>query len=197
MINNLSTAPAPTNGGDRRFDLNALRLSQTFETGATKKLVTMIPTRKPDRHNFIRVHPDPAYHLPVLVFEAKDSRTTYLVHRDLQAELGPEANAKILYLATTRQKNPFLLPVKLPNASGERDAWSQSLAEAADLAMTQWVRIASDMDLGGYAIHLPKVELPEPEWPDMKMEQIIEIAFRHHLIDSPNHPKLRALRGEQ
>jgi hypothetical protein len=39
--------------------------------------------------------------------------------------------------------------------------------------------------------------LPEPTWPaDLTMPDIIKIAFRGRLIETADHPVLRALRGE-
>ena len=46
------------------FDPASLRLDQTFTDGtAVRKLLTMVPVRKPSRQDFVRVHPDPAYRL--------------------------------------------------------------------------------------------------------------------------------------
>jgi hypothetical protein len=43
------------------FDPSVLRLSQNFsEATGVKKLVTTVPVRKPNKQDFIRVHPDPA-----------------------------------------------------------------------------------------------------------------------------------------
>jgi hypothetical protein len=39
-------------------------------------------------------------------------------------------------------------------------------------------------------------EIPEPTWPDLTFEDILEIAFgKTHIIDSPDHPALRKLWG--
>ena len=44
------------------FDLSKLRLSQNFaKSTGVKKLVTTIPVRKPNKQDFIRVHPDADY----------------------------------------------------------------------------------------------------------------------------------------
>jgi len=45
-------------------DPAALRLDQSFaDTVGVKKLLTTVPVRKPNRQDFVRVHPDPAFRL--------------------------------------------------------------------------------------------------------------------------------------
>ena len=57
----ITSAPTSAEG---QFNLEDLRLSQDFTTNVgVKKLVTTVPTRKPHRQEFVRVHPDPAYRL--------------------------------------------------------------------------------------------------------------------------------------
>ena len=55
------------------FDPASLRLDQTFTDGtAVKKLLTTIPVRKPNRQDFVRVHPDADYRLsPAAIIELK------------------------------------------------------------------------------------------------------------------------------
>ena len=45
-----------------------------------KKLLTTVPVRKPNRQDFVRVHPDAAYRLtPAAIIELKEDREVYLV----------------------------------------------------------------------------------------------------------------------
>jgi hypothetical protein len=37
--------------------------------------------------------------------------------------------------------------------------------------------------------------LPEPDWPDVSFEEIINVAFRGNYIDSLDHPAIQKLRG--
>src|SRR5689334_18596049 len=62
------------------FDPAALRLDQAFaETAGVKRLLTTVPVRKPNRQDFVRVHPDPRYQLtPASIIELKEDRETYL-----------------------------------------------------------------------------------------------------------------------
>ena len=38
--------------------------------------------------------------------------------------------------------------------------------------------------------------IPEPVWPTESFEEIVKIAFRDKLIDRPDHPVIKRLRGE-
>jgi hypothetical protein len=70
-----SAYPAPD-----PFDPASLRISgEMSATLGVKKALLTVPTRKPDKSWFVRVHPDDAYHLSTAVIELKEDRETYLV----------------------------------------------------------------------------------------------------------------------
>jgi hypothetical protein len=58
-------------------------LDQSYaDTVGVKKLLTTVPVRKPNRQDFVRVHPDPEYRLtPAATIEVKDDGEIYLVTR--------------------------------------------------------------------------------------------------------------------
>jgi hypothetical protein len=101
------------------FDLSKLRLSQNFaESTGVKKLVTTIPVRKPNKQDFIRVHPDADYRLETAVLELKEERENYLVAPDLWFELVGELIPKVLFTVINRQKVLSVWPVRLPGEDG-------------------------------------------------------------------------------
>jgi hypothetical protein len=197
MSNSLpvNEATDPQEGGVP--NLETLRLSQDFEkmAGVRKKLVT-VPVRRPDRQSFVRVHPDPAWRLDTAVLELKEENETYLVAPELRSELSGEIVAKTLFTATTKQGMPFLWPVKLPAPDGRLDSWNESAAEAARLAMRNWVRIAANRQLGAYEVYEPTGNFPEPEWPDVTFQELVGLAFKTRFIRTWDDPVLRKLRGE-
>ena len=67
---------------------------------------------------------------------------------------------------------------------------------AAEKAMTQWLRIKADMSVGAYAMFEASASLPDPIWPDYAFKQLLQIGFRDRLVDSVDHPVIRRLRGE-
>jgi hypothetical protein len=181
------------------FDPASLRLSQDFsaQLGVKKALLT-IPVRKPDKAWFVRVHPSGDYRLDTAVVELKEEREIYLVNPDLRHELAAEAtfSPRTLFTAANRQGVLFIWPVRLPGPDGKLDDWSRSALEAAMRAQTKWVRVQANMSLGAYDVYEAQARLPEPEWPDKTLKELLRIAFKDKYIDRLDHPVLRKLRGE-
>src|SRR5437660_11017873 len=74
------------------FDPAALRLDQSYaDTVGVKKLLTTVPVRKPNRQDFVRVHPDPKYRLtPAAIIELRVDREVYLVTPNMAQALPGE-----------------------------------------------------------------------------------------------------------
>jgi hypothetical protein len=181
------------------FDPAALRLDQSFpDTVGVKKLLTTVPVHKPNRQDFVRVHRDPAFRLtPAAIIEVKEDREVYLVLPGIAQQLPPgEFSVVTLYLVINRQGVPFLWPVKLPGPNGKQLEWHRTAAIGAELAMTKWVRVASNMPLQAYEISEAVRDFPEPAWPDISLQEILEIAFRDRIVASADHALLQRLRGE-
>src|SRR5215468_9369699 len=108
LNNTNANAPNP-------FDPASLRLDQSFaDTVGVKKLLTTVPIRKPNRQEFVRVHPDPAYRLtPAAIIEVKEDREVYLVRRDIVSAVPGEYVPASLFTTINRQGTLFLWPVKL------------------------------------------------------------------------------------
>jgi hypothetical protein len=185
------TAPAPD-----PFSPEALRLDQNFSSVAVKKLITTVPVAKPNKQDFVRVHPDPEYRLTIALIELKDDREIYAVAgQEVLTILQNEWFSATLYLTINRQGVVRLWPVKLPAADGRRLAWHDSAAEAAELAMKKWIRVVPNMSLGAYEITEAVVPIPDPEWPALTMHEILKVAFRDRLINDVSHPVVQRLHG--
>jgi len=179
------------------FDPANLKLTQNFGAIAgVKKLTTTIPVRKPGKQDFVRVHPDPAYQIETAVLEFKEERETYLVAPGLWDGLLGELTPKALFTTINRQKVVSLWPIKLPEEDGRINSWSESAMDAATLGQKQWVRVSANMSLGAYDVYEATGEIPEPEWPELDLGQILEIAFKGRFIKDSDHPALKRLRGE-
>lgn len=190
-------APGPTETAALDpFAPENLRLSQSFvETAGVKKLLKTVPVRKPSPQDFVRVHPDPAFRENFPIIELKDEREEYIVTSSLVLSLADELVSKTLFLAINRQGVVFFWPVRLPSPDGKNLDWWRSSREAAELAMTRWVRVRANMSLGAYDIFEAEGVLPEPEWPELSFWDLVKLAFRDHLIDRLDHPVLKRLRG--
>ncbi|MFH1265135.1 MAG: hypothetical protein ABIK89_05365, partial [Planctomycetota bacterium] len=128
------------------FDPASLRLGQDFASSiGVKKVLTTVPCREPNRHEFVRVHSGEEWRLETGLFEDKVHREVYLVRRELWPELAGEVYPACLFLAISRQGDVFLWPVKLPGVDGRSNPWNESALAAAQLAETQWIRVAANM----------------------------------------------------
>ena len=161
-----------------------------------RRVLATVPVRKPHRQEFVRVHPDAAMRLDTALLEVKEERQTYLVNSALWPELPGETAPKTLYTVMTRQGVILLWLVRLPDEAGRLDDWNTSGHEAAKRAESNWVRVAANMALGAYDIYEAVSQFPDPVWPDLSFERLLEIAFRDRFIDSLDHPVVRRLRGE-
>ena len=179
------------------FDPDNLRLDQSFvETSGVKKLLTTVPVRKPNPQDFVRVHPDEAYRLTSAIIELKEDRETYLVSPHVAHQLPGECSPVVLYTAINRQGVTFLWPVKVPTPDGKILEWHRSAAEAAERAMTCWLRVKSDMALSAYAMYEASSTIPDPIWPATSLKELLKIGFRDKLVDNLDHPVVKRLRGE-
>ena len=179
------------------FNPEDLRLSQDFAGSiGVRKLITTVPTRKPNRQEFIRVHPDPAYRLETVALELKEEREFYLVDRPLWSELPGELSPRLLVTAVTRQGVVVIWPLRLPGTDGRQDAWGRSAMKAAQIAMQRWVKVVANMALGAYEVYAAEGDLPEPDWPALSFPELLKIGFKDRFIREVDHPVPRKLRGE-
>jgi hypothetical protein len=179
------------------FDPARLRLTQDFAaTAGVRKLLTTVPVRKPNRQEFVRVHPSDDYRLETAVLELKEERETYLVAPALWPELPGELTPKVIYTTLNRQRVLTLWPIRLPGEDGRIDEWNASALEAAAMARRRWVRVAANMGLGAYEVFEATGALPEPVWPELSFQEMLHVAFKGRYITELDHPVVRRLRGE-
>ena len=179
------------------FDPASLRLDQSFaDTVGVKKLLTTVPVRKPNRQDFVRVHPDAKYRLtPAAIIEVKEDHEVYLITPGMAQALPGEFSLVTLFTTINRQGTLHLWPVKMPLPGGQQLEWHRSAAEGAERAMRKWVRVTSSMSLRAYEIFEANGHLPEPAWPDISFQEILQIAFRDRIVDRADHPLVQRLQG--
>jgi hypothetical protein len=175
--------------------LSSMRISTDYlasEIGVKRILLT-VPVRKPNKSEFVRVHPE--LHIDLLALELKEERETYFLTPALGAELSEFVAPVRLRLAVTRQKVALLWPLRLPMNQGRANPWHDSAMEAAALAESNWMRVAADMSLGGYVPSVALADLGEPQWPSEPWPEIIKIALKGRVIDDLDHAVVRQLLG--
>lgn len=178
------------------FDPAVLRMAGMADV-EVEKVLTAVPVRRPKRTEFVRVHPDYVLDTLLLEREGEMDREVYLVAPEMQSLVLPELRRTRLFVTINRRGTLFLWPIKLPrddNDSGRRVA--DTALEGAQQARSLWTKLAWNRDLGGYEVARAKGDLGEPQWPDKSLRDLLEIAFRHYLIDSPDHAVIKELQGE-
>jgi len=177
-------------------DLEKLRLSVSSTVlGGTAEILSKVPVRKPQKQEFVRVHPDEAMMLTTAVYEDKQDREFYFVAPNMMSAMLGETTPVILVTAMNRQKVSFLWPLKVANDNTSGNAWQDSALQGCEVAKKTWVRLVADMSLGAYRIWAAQGDLSEPEWPGKPLNELLEIAFRGRVIENEDHPVIKRLRG--
>ena len=151
--------------------------------------------RPPVRAELFPTHPDPAYRCDLAVIDLRTDREVYLVTPEVLSELSDEI-VPVKYFIVDRQGVLRLWPIRLPGTDGKTNSWWDSARAGAEAALQRWVRVKANMDLGAYEILIATAITTEPKWPELSMREILQIAFKGHLIDSPDHPVVEDLRGK-
>lgn len=198
-----AVASAAMPGGspsDDPWDPRNLRLGQDFAGSvAVKKVSLSVPVKKPLKHWFFRVHPDPAYRIETAIHVQTEglSKDHYLVERHLWPEIPGGVTPSVLLTATNRSNSLFLIPIPLPGSDGKYNKWHSTLLDACTLAESKWVKVVANTDIGEYDIYEAAGTLSEPEWPALSFSQILKAAFKDNFIRNSDHVVLRKLRGEE
>jgi hypothetical protein len=88
-------------------DLSTLRLDDTDLTAGVSEVLAHVPVRKPNRHEFFRVHPDEAYTLDTTVLiDKEDGGEAYLVTPPCE-QLWSAKPARCSSPQPSRAKGPF------------------------------------------------------------------------------------------
>ena len=176
-------------------DFNKLidSLRVTDDSIGTEKIILHVSIRKPRRTEFIRVHNEESYTMLVEIFE-NDERTYFLVTNESKIYIKDFLKPFKLCLAINRHNEIFLWPIKL-SVQNKPNKWLDTAMHSYEQAKANWVRIASNMATGAYETVKPLGELPEPSWPDLSFEKVLNLAFKNQKIDSPDHPEIKKIRG--
>ncbi|MBW8617069.1 MAG: hypothetical protein KGO21_00040 [Hyphomicrobiales bacterium] len=185
------------NSGPNPFDPKSLAVRQTGgENFAVKKVHTVIGVRKPNSKEWVRVHPSDEYQIDVAVFEDSENGVTYIATPEIALEFSGDFKFVGLKLAVNRQGSPFLWKHPPVDPEGRDNLWNASHREALATAKDVWVKMTSNRSLGAYECQIAPNLNVDPEWPELNLEQLLEIAFRGRLISDSEHILLRQLRGE-
>src|SRR5215217_3243109 len=179
------------------FDPEALRADPGDDDITTKRVVHHMKVRKPYRHEFFRVNPDPSFSQDVYLIEAGEGveKDAFIVAPALAREIVAETSRRRLFVCVNRAETPFIWACKLPSTT-TTNSWVDTALTIAESAKRHWVRMIPDIGAGHYEEARAEGLLVEPKFPDLTFSQMLEKAFKNKLITDYDHEVLRALRGE-
>jgi hypothetical protein len=178
-------------------DLEALKSSPPRNL-ELEKVLTTVPVKRPGSAEWFQVHPDADYCVDAYVLSHGNGieRNTYWVAGVVQPEIPNELRLVRLFTYITKLGVVGLWPARIPTGdSNSGRAWHQSALDAADAAKRFWIRMQGNPNLGAYEYTKALGDLGEPQWPDKSHRDLIEIAFRDHVITTTEHPVIKDLRG--
>jgi hypothetical protein len=179
------------------LDLKSLCLDQDFDTSDITRQME-IPVRTPKKDEFFRVHPE---HVTGVVGVYRDEEGgnyhVVLPHIATLEIMKGHAKRVILRLAANTDGRCFVWPLRIADINGNLDEYARTAHLAAEQAMKQWVRIQAVKGQGSYDRFVAaRQDRPEPAWPSMPFDEIVDKAFHGNVLGAEDHPVLKKLRGE-
>lgn len=183
------------------FSLDSLRIdpmnNQQFEI---KKVFSDAPVRKPNKQEFIRVHPD--HMIDMAGIELEDmQKNIFLITPSILNQVAEEFHSDLKYyrmhLAIDRDKNVFVIPAKLSTDPLKPMRWYDSMLEALERAKLNWTKIRANTSIQAYESFEAIGKISEPEWPEESFDKILlEMAFKGKVISEMDHDIFKKLRGD-
>ena len=103
----------------------------------------------------------------------------------MMAALGEEVHSYCLRPYVNRSGVLRLWPFA-SRAGRAANEWHRTAAVAAEIATRKWVRVTANRSLGAYEVFEAEPP-PDPEWPDLDLQEMIRLAFSGSGQDHPKH----------
>ena len=183
-----------------KIDLERVRArsDRSIDLGVTTEL-TVIPIRNPKPDEFFRCMPDEDYSMDTYILSLKAENEWYLVDPDILPEIQLESQLRVmtLYVCVTMNSTPFVTCIPQPDEMGKINSWHTSGHITMEEAKLCWVRRQADKANSCYLVtKAMNAKLPDPKWPTITLNEIIDRAFDKFYINDIQHPVLQRLRGE-
>ena len=183
-----------------KIDLERVRAKadQQIDLGVTTEY-TLIPIRNPKPDEFFMCMADEEYSMDANILSLKTDNEWYLIDPDILPDIQLESQLKVMtiYMCVTMSSTPFVTCIPQPDEMGKINSWHESGHRTMEEAKQCWVRRQADRSNGGYIItKAMNAKLPDPKWPTMTLNEIIDRAFDKYYINDIKDPVLQRLRGE-
>jgi hypothetical protein len=159
------------------------------------KVVTTVSIGKPNGQTFFRVHPEWKAVYPV--FEKKQDYKSefFIVDTKTVPELASEVTPRLIVPLITRDGSLYVWPLRIGTPEKEADLAARSAYVAMQKAKSSWVRV--NWKGREFECFVAKGELPEPEWPEITFDEVVDLAFGGQVIEDGSHPVVKALNGDR
>jgi hypothetical protein len=188
--------PAADGTAANPFSRQALRLDQNYAAAlGLRKHVHNVPVDKPPSECWFRVRDDDDFVFDTYLLHIKNGpdRGVYQIGANLLPLFSGERALKPtrLVLCIDRNEELRLWPLRLPGPDGREDDWMGSALAIAEQAKREWVRLVAGGN--GYQSLTTKASLPDPAWPELSFDELLELAFKNRRIASATDPVARRL----
>ena len=169
----------------------------TFEVSSEKTYVCEVG--RPGKTDYFRTHADKTWWTDFFLLEFTDAsgqRNLYFVDPSLGGlpELEGQVKRKRLVPFMTLRGGLGVWPISIENTD---NGYVRSALLICEEAIETWMLCVSKREIGQYKAKPAQGNHAEPVWPDMTLEQILQLAFppEKQILDR-DHPVLAKLRGE-
>jgi hypothetical protein len=179
-------------------DPEAIKMMPSLaDTVALHETMGSIDVRKPSKHEFFRIHPDPRYRGAYCIIKPHDDSQPYLVVSKLQASVIENITSVIIYLCVNHRGTPFLWPVTIAPPNTTKQPWLTSTLKAVEHGLRGWTKMKWLKDKRAYNLLSPVSNLSDPIWPKQSFIELLRLGFNERVIDSLDHFILRDDRGDE
>jgi len=194
-----------TNNLDNQLiDVSAVVVDQTYSEGVVGGYkVFKIKERKPTKHEWFRVNPEPDFKQMLwgFVHECGGEKVTYLTKPEIAQYLeshGAECRPLHTRICCSRTQVPFFWVIAGPPASmaGRETPWLNNQLEAAQRAEKTWVRLQWNAPEMQHDIYENPQIVVEPKFPEKTHQEIITEIYKEKFLASTDHPVVKDITSQ-
>jgi hypothetical protein len=182
-------------------DLEAIRRTSPTDLVNEKAVEVHIAIRKPKPREHFRVCDNPSMSVLLSVYvhksESSMDEEIYFVLPAMEAYLQEQEELRTVQIVICRTLSGvlFLWPLPVHDGAGAARSHVTSARAVAKLALTEWTRMKWRRADNAYFAMQAEGKHPPPVWPDRPFNELLKVGFGDRIIDSPDHPVLKELRG--
>ncbi len=183
---------------NKNIDIDALRLTSTLSDELMGEEMKSPPeVRKPGKQMFFRSHPSQDCKLDTALLWSEEEIRWYMLSPTILPQIGEELTPVCIVRCIDLYGDEFLWPVKQPPSDGRTCNWNKSAQIAVIQSTSRWIRMTADMKKQKYRIFMGGSDLPEPNWSERTLSDLINEWFHEYYITTMDHPVIKKLRGRK